>query len=79
MIKDDIKNFIKTHPARVGGSTLGFIIGLLFLVVGFFKTIFLLFCIFVGYYFGRRLDNDEDFFEVLSELINEIKSITKER
>lgn len=79
MLKEDLKNFIKTHPARVGGSTVGFIIGILFLFVGFFKTIFLLFCIFVGYYFGRRLDNDEDFFEVLSELISEIKSIGKAR
>lgn len=77
MMKEDIKNFVKTHPARVGGSTLGFIIGMLFLVAGFFKTIFLLFCIFIGYYFGRRLDNDEDFFEILTELINEIKSFGK--
>lgn len=49
------------------GKFLGIAIGVLFatfvLLIGFFKTMFILICAFIGYYIGRKIDNKEDLYE----------------
>lgn len=51
-----IYDYILKKPKKVFGSILGFIIGLAILLVGFFKTIFVVAFIFIGSYLGGKKD-----------------------
>ncbi|WP_027417570.1 DUF2273 domain-containing protein [Aneurinibacillus terranovensis] len=61
--------FIQENRGKALGVTAGFIFGLLFLLVGFFKTI--IFAVFVaaGFYLGSKFDNKEDLGEVLDRIL----------
>ncbi|HOP94520.1 MAG TPA: DUF2273 domain-containing protein [Dictyoglomaceae bacterium] len=44
------------YKGRIIFSTLGLIIGILFLTIGFWRTVFLLFITLLGYFIGVVLD-----------------------
>lgn len=60
---------ILQNRGKACGLAAGFIFGLLFLWVGFLKTI--VFAVFVatGFYIGRKFDNEEDVGEVLDRIL----------
>ncbi|MFT9848045.1 DUF2273 domain-containing protein [Aneurinibacillus sp. REN35] len=60
---------ILENRGKAFGLAAGFIFGLLFLWVGFLKTI--VFAVFVatGFYIGRKFDNEEDVGEVLDRIL----------
>lgn len=51
------KEFIKEHLNRIIGSSTGLIIGVLLLTIGFWRTLLLLVCTFIGYYLGGGAEN----------------------
>jgi Small integral membrane protein len=56
---DKILTYILTeHRGKTIGVTLGLITSILFLSFGFWRTIFVVFCIFAGYQIGKQLDNN---------------------
>ncbi len=46
------------HRGKTIGVALGLITSILFLSFGFWRTIFVVFCIFAGYQIGKQLDNN---------------------
>jgi len=46
---------------------LGF--GLLVLLIGFWRTIFILLCVGIGYYIGSKFDKGENFLEFLDKIL----------
>ncbi len=69
MFTEKIKKLLENNYGKVIGSVTGFIIALLFLVIGFFKTIFLLIFIISGYYIGSKIDNRESLIELLDKIL----------
>ncbi len=51
------------------GVAAGLIIGIFVLVIGFFKTLFLIICILLGYYIGKKVDNKESIIEVIERIL----------
>lgn len=47
------------HPGKVIGAALGFFAGLLVILFGVLRTLFLIACILVGLYLGARVDETE--------------------
>ena len=45
------------HKGKFLGVLIGLIAGVLFLIFGFFKTIFIIFCMAVGFFVGKILDD----------------------
>lgn len=58
----------ENHRARMIGLIIGLIVGILFLTLGFFKTVFLLFCIGLGFFIGDKIDNQEDLFKLIEKI-----------
>lgn len=60
---------ILANRGKALGVGAGFVFGLLFLLVGFFKTI--IFAVFVatGLYIGSKFDNQEDLRDVLDRIL----------
>lgn len=48
------------HRGKVVGLVLGFCFGVLVLVFGFIKTLFVGLCLWGGYHLGSKVDNKED-------------------
>lgn len=65
----DLIKGISSGGAGTKGAIFAFVLAILLLVFGFFKTLFILILTGVGYYVGTRyFENIEDFKELLDKL-----------
>jgi uncharacterized membrane protein len=60
---------LKDKNAGLIGGTVGFFLAVLFVVFGFFKTLFILLITFVGYMIGVKLFSDK---EMLKNFLDKI-------
>lgn len=75
-MKEKILNFFEAlgnKKCKVIGAIIGFIIGILILIIGFLKTIFIVICTLVGYYIGSRVDYMDNFNEIINKVIHQNK------
>ncbi|WP_028309486.1 DUF2273 domain-containing protein [Desulfitibacter alkalitolerans] len=56
------------HRGKLIGATIGLVFGLFTILFGFWKAFFLGICIFVGYFLGRRIDENKDFKALIKKL-----------
>ncbi|MBQ8827825.1 MAG: DUF2273 domain-containing protein [Clostridia bacterium] len=61
--------FYRTHYYGVNGAIIGLLVGLSFVFIGPFQTIFIALCIFAGYWLGKKLQKDKDFIRKLLDKI----------
>jgi len=59
---------MEEHRGKALGITLGLLASVLFVTLGFWKAVFVIFCILVGYTFGKKLDDNGDFDRWLKDL-----------
>ncbi len=64
-----IQEIWRLHRGKIIGLLLGFFMAILFIMFGFFRTLFILICMTVGYLIGKRIDEQEDIIEVLDRLL----------
>jgi uncharacterized membrane protein len=68
-IKEEYLKYISENPKKVIGALIGLLIGILFLTIGFLKTIILALTTFLGYYLGSRYHLEEDMKDLLMKII----------
>lgn len=49
------------HRGKVIGISMGLLASILFISFGFWKTVFIIFCIFIGYFIGKKIDENTNF------------------
>lgn len=59
----------QNHSGKLLGVLLGFLFGILVITFGFFRTLFVVFCVIAGYVVGKRIDQKEDIMEILDKLL----------
>ena len=64
-----IARLLEEHPGMLIGIFIGLVLGFIFLLVGFWKTIIFLAFVLIGLYIGKRFDTDEKFKEILREFL----------
>lgn len=57
------------HSGKIVGTAGGLFIGLLIIAVGFFKALFILICMGIGFIVGKRIDQREDLLELLDRIL----------
>ena len=67
-MKDKFNNFYRGHKSGVWGALIGLIIGLLFIIVGFWKTMFLALFIVLGFLIGKIYVSDTPLGEKMRKL-----------
>jgi uncharacterized membrane protein len=67
--KETLLNIFENNRAKCIGVLLGFLFAISSLFIGFFKTIFIVICIFLGYYIGKKIDNKESIIEVIERIL----------
>jgi uncharacterized membrane protein len=59
MDREDFKAFWNNHARKIYGVLLGLIVGILFLTIGVWKTLFIVLCMAVGYFLVGVQDKGE--------------------
>lgn len=57
------------HRGKTIGLLVGFFVSILLLTLGFFKTIFITGCSAIGFFIGKKIDNHEDFRDLLDRIL----------
>ncbi|MEO3944395.1 DUF2273 domain-containing protein [Gorillibacterium sp. CAU 1737] len=51
------------HSGKLIGSACGLVLGIVYLIAGFWDMLIFAFLVYIGYYVGRKLDRREPLFE----------------
>lgn len=57
------------HPGIIIGLAVGLLLGIIYLLVGFWKTIIFSAFIMIGLYLGKRFDANESIRDILEEIL----------
>lgn len=60
---DIFKILMDRHKGKMIGVILGLLVGLLIILFGFWKALFIITCIVIGYLIGKRFDEEGPFGE----------------
>lgn len=61
MIEKLLLYLLTEHRGKLIGISLGLLASILFISYGFWRTIFIIFCIFAGYFIGKKIDDNTNF------------------
>lgn len=64
-----LMEFYNSHKGGINGAAIGLLIAVAILAFGFFRTLFIAICIGIGYYIGKKLHNDKDYFKNMLDRI----------
>lgn len=68
-LHEEFIDFLILNKGKVIGAILGFIFGIIFLTVGFFKTILILVCTFIGILIGSKWDINGNLRTILNKIL----------
>lgn len=72
MWKEYLTSFFNNNRAKCICTFIGLLFSVFVLIIGFFKTVFIVLCIIAGYYTGKKIDNNESITESIREFIERI-------
>ena len=64
--------FIRTHKGAIIGISLGLIVGILMLTIGFFGTLLIAICVGIGAFFGSNNKYKKKLFAILDKILPDI-------
>ncbi len=59
---------IAVYKGRIFGTAVGFIAGLIWAFLGFWRAIAFIFCMVVGFYLGKKIDQRGSLREILNKV-----------
>lgn len=62
---------LEEHRGKTIGIILGLLASILFISYGFWRTLFIIFCITLGYFIGKRLDENKSFDQWLKKMFKD--------
>lgn len=68
MNKEKLFEFYSLHSGGINGAVIGALFAVFVIIIGFWKTLFICICTFVGYYIGKKVSNDE-IIEILDKIL----------
>lgn len=62
---------LQEHRGKTIGIVLGLIASIIFITYGFWRSLFVIFCIIVGYLIGKKIDENKSFDNWLKQMFKE--------
>lgn len=62
---------LQEHRGKTIGIVLGLIASIIFITYGFWRSLFVIFCIIVGYLVGKKIDENKSFDNWLKQMFKE--------
>lgn len=69
MWKEVLAKIFNSNRGKIIGTIIGLLTAIFILVIGFFKTIFIVIFMFLGYYIGKRIDKNESFLDLIEKIL----------
>lgn len=69
MWKEKLKEYYENNKGKTIGLTIGLFFGILVLIIGFFRTVFIGLCALLGFYLGKKVDNNESILELIERIL----------
>jgi uncharacterized membrane protein len=69
MNREKIFYIILENYGKIIGVFLGLLVSILVISIGMIKTLFISLCIYIGYFIGSKIDNQENILEILDKLL----------
>lgn len=69
MDRNLLEEIWQNHSGKIVGVLVGFFLGVLIILLGFFQTLFVLLCVIAGFIVGKRIDEKEDLMDILDKLL----------
>lgn len=66
---NNLLEYYKQHSGRIKGAAVGLLTALGILYIGLFKSIFIAFCVILGYYIGKHMETDKNFIKKILDKI----------
>jgi uncharacterized membrane protein len=66
---DRLYEILEKHFGKIVGMILGLIFAILVVTLGFWKTVFILACIIIGFFIGKVIDNNVDLRDFLDRFL----------
>lgn len=63
-----VLSYLAARQGRVIGTCIGFIVGILWALLGWWRAAIFLFCLALGYFIGYRLDRKDSWREILERV-----------
>lgn len=64
------REVLESHRGKLIGSVIGLLVALLIMWVGFLWSLFVMACVFVGFWIGKRMDDHkENLVDVLDRIL----------
>ncbi|MEN6461231.1 MAG: DUF2273 domain-containing protein [Syntrophomonas sp.] len=62
---------VQEHRGKAIGIFMGLVASILIITYGFWRSLFIIFCIVLGYFIGKRIDEDKSFDSWLKQMFKE--------
>jgi len=59
------------HRGKTIGILVGFIFGLMVAIFGFFQAVFISLCMAIGFFIGKRIDENVDFRDLMDKMFRD--------
>lgn len=69
MMWPDIKRIIDKNRGKVVGAVIGLLISIFYISFGFLRATFIIISVGIGYFIGKRIDDDKDFIQTVKKLL----------
>lgn len=66
---EELLKMFKKDKGKIIGALIGLLAGILFLLIGFFKTLLIIICTLIGLYLGSRWDVEGDIKKILHKIL----------
>jgi uncharacterized membrane protein len=69
MDREKLLEYYKQHRGQINGAGIGLAAGILILLIGIFRTVFIVICVGLGWFIGKRYHEDKEYFKNLLDKI----------
>lgn len=69
LVKEVLLSIYKNNRGKVICTLAGLLIAVFMLLIGFFRTLFIVLLMLLGYYIGKKIDNKESIVEVIERIL----------
>ena len=69
MNKEKMLSFYNSHRGAVNGALTGLVTASTIEIIGFLRTLFIVLCMGIGYYIGKRLSEDKEYIKNLLDRV----------
>lgn len=64
-----LRDIMNSKSSKLIGAAIGIAMGIIILIFGFFKALFIVFCAFVGWHIGNAVDRDESIGDIIKKIL----------